>query len=135
MAPDKRKAYLYGMKKLYGPALCLLLASCYSPQRDCLSFHEGTYRFTAEVEGVSQTTTFTRKGELEISEFNGQVDSASVRWINECEYMLTNLNPATRAEEKPIHLKILSTTENSYTFEYKLVGTSRASRGTAHKVD
>lgn len=112
----------------------MLLASCYAPQRDCQSFHEGTFRFTAEIDGRLQTTTFTRKGELEISEFNGQVDSASVRWINDCEYILTNLHPATRAEEKPLHLKILSTTENSYTFEYKLVGTTRASRGTAEKV-
>jgi len=123
------------MKNLIAAALSVFLVSCYTPQRDCQSFHEGTFRFTAEIDGQPQTTTFTRKGELEISEFSGQVDSASVRWIIECEYILTNLNPATRAEEKPIHLKILSTTENSYTFEYKLVGTSRASRGTALKVD
>ena len=123
------------MKKRLIPILCLALASCYEPQRDCQRFHEGTFRFMAEIDGQRQTTVFTRTGDLEISEFNGKTDSASVRWINDCEYILTNSNPENWAEEKPLHLKILSTTENSYTFEYKLVGTTRASRGTAVKVE
>ena len=123
------------MKNLMRAALALMFASCYQPQRECERFHEGTFRFTAEIDGQQQTTIFTRNGDLEISDFNGKRDSASVRWINNCEYILTNLHPETRAEEKPIQLKILSTTENSYTFEYKLVGTTRASRGTAVKAE
>ena len=115
-------------------ALPLFLAACYAPERDCQRFREGTFRFTTQLEGEEQTTVFTRTSDLEISEFRGVTDSASVRWINDCEYILTNLHPSTRAEEKPIHMKILSTTENSYTFEYKLVGTTQASRGTAVKV-
>lgn len=130
-----RKAYLCFMKKLIGAFFPLLLAACYTPERDCGRYREGTFRFTAELEGQQQTTEFTRIGDLEVSEFQGKTDSASVRWINECEYILTNLSPETRAEEKPIHIKILSTTENSYTFEYKLVGTTQASRGTAVKVE
>ena len=123
------------MRKLTGTVCLVLLAACYSPERDCQRFHEGTFRFTAELDGQPQTTVFTRAKDLEVSEFRGKTDSASVRWINACEYILTNLNPESRAEEKPIHIKILSTTENSYTFEYKMVGATQASRGTAVKVD
>ena len=132
---DRRKVYICPMKKLIGFAFSLFLVSCYMPERDCGHFREGTFRFTTELDGQQQTTEFTRSGNLEISVFQGKTDSASVRWINDCEYILTNLNPETRAEEKPIHIKILSTTENSYTFEYKLVGTTQASRGTAVKAE
>ena len=118
--------------------LLLLLAACIScqgPDRDCERFHEGTFRFTAQIDGTEQTTIFTRNKDLEVSEFMGKKDSASIRWVNNCEYIVTNLNPQTRAEEKPIHMKILSTTDNSYTFEYKLVGSSQSSRGTAVKIN
>lgn len=114
--------------------LLLLAGSCNPPSRDCAKFHEGTYRFDALVDGEEQTTVFTRSKDLEVSEYLGKRDSASIRWINDCEYIVTNLNPQTPGEEKPIHMKILSTTEDSYTFEYKLVGSSKSSRGTAYKV-
>lgn len=110
------------------------IGSCNPPTRDCLRFREGTFRFTAEVDGEEQTTVFTRQGDLEVSEYLGKRDSASIRWINDCEYIVTNLNPGTRAEEKPIHMKILSTKEDSYTFEYKIVGSSKSSRGIAYKI-
>lgn len=116
-------------------SLAIFPAGCYQPTRECADFRTGTFRFTASIEGEEQTTVFTRSEDLEISEFAGSTDSASVRWINDCEYILSNLNPANRNEEKPIHVKILSTTEDSYTFEYKLVGTTRTSRGTAVKVN
>ena len=115
--------------------LALLVSSCYQPQRDCLAYKEGSFRFTAEIDGEEQTTEFTRKGNLEVSVFQGKTDSASVRWLNDCEYILTNLNDTTLGADKPIHMKILSTTEDSYTFEYKLVGTTQTSRGTAVKID
>ena len=118
--------------------LFLIIISCFGscnpPSRDCLRFHEGTFRFTAHVDGEEQTTVFTRQADLEVSEYLGKKDSASIRWINDCEYIVTNLNPGSRAEEKPIHMKILSTKEDSYTFEYKIVGTSRSSRGIAYKI-
>ena len=116
-------------------SLSILIGSCAPPARNCPDFHEGTFRFNAFIDGEEQTTVFTRTRTLEVSEFLGKKDSASIRWINDCEYIVTNLNPTNRAEEKPIHMKILSTTDNSYTFEYKLVGSSKSSRGTAFKID
>lgn len=123
------------MKKLLFISIGLLLVNCYQPERDCESYKTGTFSFTTELEGKETTTQFTRSEDLEISEFQGSIDSAAVRWINDCEYILTNLNPRSPNEEKPIHMKILSTTDNSYTFEYKLVGSTKTSRGTAIKIN
>ena len=116
-------------------SLPILIGSCHAPARNCPDFHEGTFRFNAKVDGKEQTTVFTRTRDLEISEYLEKKDSASIRWINDCEYIVTNLNPGSRAEEKPIHMKILSTNSNSYTFEYKLVGGSKSSRGTVYKIE
>lgn len=113
----------------------LFLTSCYQPERDCTKFKEGTFEFSTQIDGETLTTEFTRYGNLEVSEFNGQIDSARIRWINDCEYVLTSLTDTTMGGDKPIHMKILSTTEDSYTFEYKLVGTQNISRGTAVKTN
>jgi hypothetical protein len=38
-------------------------------------------------------------------------------------------------EKKAIHFKILSTTSNSYTFEYSFVGSSEKSKGSVKKLE
>ncbi|MDX1333540.1 MAG: DNA topoisomerase IV [Robiginitalea sp.] len=123
------------MRSLLFSAFLILIGSCAPPERDCKQFQEGTFRFDAIVNGQEETTIFTRSKTLEVSEHLGKVDSASIRWINDCEYIVTNLNPQGPGEEKPIHMKILSTTGDSYTFEYKFVGSSKSSRGTAYKME
>ena len=111
-----------------------LLVSCYAPERNCQDFRTGTFEFESFLDGELQKTTFVRNDTLEIDFFRGSQDTSAVRWLNDCEYILTNLNPKNRAEEKPIHMKILTTDEDSYTFEYGLVGESRKERGTAKRV-
>ena len=117
---------------------CLLLlvsiSSCYQPERDCKTVKNGEFSFTSTINGEEVTTTFVRNDTLEIDYFSGKADSSSVRWINDCEYIVKKLNPRNKAEEKSIHMKILSTTDKSYTFEYNLVGQSQKSRGTATRV-
>lgn len=123
------------MKKIPAFLILILIVSCYAPERNCEAYRTGTFSFTAVVDGQEQTTVFTRTESLELSQFQGRTDSASVRWINDCEYVLTDLSSDGPVAPKPIHMKILSTTENSYTFEYKLVGTTQTSRGTAYKTE
>jgi hypothetical protein len=112
----------------------LLLTSCYQPQRDCTAFKDGAFSFTSIIEGDSVTSTFVRVGTREIDYFEGKSDTASVRWINDCEYVLKKLQPQNRDEDQDIHMKILSTTDTSYTFEYGILGTSRKLRGIATRV-
>lgn len=114
--------------------LMLLLTACYQPERNCRNFKTGTFTFTTEINGEEKTTTFVREGSIEIDFFEGKSDTSSVRWLNDCEYIVKKINPRSKAEEKSIHMKILSTEQNSYTFEYSIVGDSRKSRGTAIKI-
>lgn len=111
----------------------LLLTSCYKTERDCSDFKTGTFEFRYSVDGEEKIGTFVRTNDLNIDYYENKVDSASVRWINDCEYVQVKLNPLSKREERAIHMKILSTTDSSYTFEYNFVGKSQKQRGTAYK--
>ncbi|WP_062054291.1 hypothetical protein [Sediminicola sp. YIK13] len=113
----------------------ILFVSCYQPERNCTQFKEGEFSFTSLVNGEELTTTFIRKNGIEIDYFQGKSDTSSVRWINDCEYIVKKLNPNNMAEEKSVHMKILSTTDDTYTFEYNIVGDKKKSRGTATKTN
>ena len=111
----------------------VILAACYQPQRDCERFRTGTFTFTSEIDGEEVTTTFVRNDSMEIDYFQGRQDTATVRWINDCEYIVEPLSSGGTEAGGALHMKILSTTDNSYTFEYSLIGRSQKSRGTAIK--
>ena len=116
-------------------ASLVLMVSCYNAPRNCQFFKEGKFEFTAQLDGQEVTTTFVRKGDIEIDYFQGKSDTSKIRWINNCEYIVRKLNPKSKSEEKSIHMKILSTTDDSYTFEYGIVGSSNKSKGTAIKIN
>lgn len=122
-------------KPLYLLFTVILFTACYQPERNCQDFKNGEFTFTSILDGEEQTTTFVRNEKLEIDYYQNKVDSSSVRWVNDCEYIVKKLNPTNKAEEKSIHMKILSTTDNSYTFEYSIVGESKKVRGTAIKAN
>lgn len=111
----------------------ILLASCFQPQRNCKDYHTGDFLFEQEINGKKHQTIFTRTKEYQIETYQGKTDTAKVRWINNCEFVLEKMNPKNRIEEKPVHIKILTTDEKSYTFEYNLVGSNQKQRGIATK--
>ena len=124
------------IKYIFSGFLLLLFLACgQPPERNCEDFKTGKFSFTATLNGEEKKTTFYSTLEIEVDEFEGKKDSSSIRWINDCEYVLKNLNPKNKAEEKPIHIKILTTKESSYTFEYNIVGDNKKFKGTAHKID
>jgi hypothetical protein len=110
------------------------LHSCYAPEQKCEDFQEGIFEFEALVEGELKKTRFVRNNTYEIEYYEGKSDTASIRWINDCEYILKNINPENRAAKQQMHFKILTTKENQYTFEYSLVGSDNKQKGTAYKV-
>lgn len=126
----------YYMKKIVRCFLfVLLIASCNTmPQRECSKFKTGSFTFASTIEGEERTTTFSRNDKIEIEEFNGVKDTATIRWINDCEYILKKINPKSRAEEKSIYIKILTTSDSSYTFEYNAVGSPQKFKGEAFKI-
>ena len=111
-----------------------LFTSCLKqPERDCKKHQTGTYNFSSVVNGDTLHTKFTRNKNFEIDYFNGNIDTSSVRWINDCECILKNTNPKNRSEEKAVHIKILTTTDSSYTFEFSAVDETNKLKGTAIK--
>ncbi|MCW8980600.1 MAG: DNA topoisomerase IV [Altibacter sp.] len=112
----------------------LLFVGCYEPERNCTDFKTGTFEFEAVVGTEVLTTTFVRNDSIEIDYFRGKADTSTVRWINDCEYIVKKKNPKNRSEEKAIHMKILTTGKNEYVFEYNVVGETRKQKGTAKKV-
>ncbi len=125
----------YIMKKLIPLFLLLALSSCFeTPQRDCTSFKTGTFKFELEVDGVKKSTTFIRTENQEIDTYEGKTDTSSIRWINDCEYIIQKINPKNRAEQKAVSIKILSTTEDSYMFEFNVVGSPEKQTGTVIKL-
>ncbi len=113
----------------------LLFTSCYSPERNCQKFKTGTFSYEALVGTEVLTTVFVRTDTLEIDYFQNKSDTSSIRWINDCEYIVQKINPKNRAEKKAIHMKILTTQNNTYLFEYNIVGDSQKQKGTAKKIN
>lgn len=122
------------MKKLL-PLLSLLLISCYEQEQNCADFKTGSFQFELEIEGKKEVSIFERTDSLQIETFKGVTDTSSVRWINDCEFVLQKMNPKNRNEKKAVHMKILTTKEKSYIFEYSFVGATVKQKGVVTKIN
>lgn len=89
------------------------LSSCYQPERNCKDYKTGSFLFNYEVGDSVKTGKFIRGTEFSVDYYEGKIDSASIRWFNDCEFILQDVNSKTA-----IHYKIVSTTDSSYTFQY-----------------
>ncbi len=112
-----------------------LLAACYQPQRDCTDFRAGSFAFDYVVDGIEKTGKFTRDSLYSIEYYDNKIDSATVRWVNDCEFVLKDAR-----NKISIHYKILKTTDSSYTFEYRNASRDPQKKylvktGTAYKTD
>ncbi|MEP2238545.1 MAG: hypothetical protein ABJI22_09300 [Maribacter sp.] len=99
---------------IFTMALCLILGSCYEPERDCEKYKTGSFKFTYEVGDITKEGRFTRTEDYSVDYYENKIDSATVRWFNDCEFVLQDIN-----SKVAIHYKIISTTDSSYTFQYK----------------
>jgi hypothetical protein len=122
------------MKSIY-LFLFISCLSCYQVERNCQDFKTGAFQSTVIIDGTTYVSEFTRSNNLQIERFNSKTDSASVRWINDCEMVFRTINPKNRAEQKDVHLKILTTSKDGYTFEYGYVGSPIKQKGNAKRVD
>jgi hypothetical protein len=133
LGPNKNEKQLE-MKKLIFLSPLLLLMSCYNVERNCADFKTGKFKFEYEIDGVKKTTVFERNDSIEIETFEGKTDTSTIRWVNDCEYVLQKKHPKNKAEEKAIDMKILTTSKNSYTFEFGMVGVDEKQKGTVTKI-
>ena len=116
--------------------ILVLFISCYSLERDCKPFQQGEFKFTQIINGEIKSSYFTRDSIFEVELFEGKIDTSSIRWVNDCECILTKLNPNNHQEKRPIQIRIISTKGDRYTFEYSLVGDSKnRQRGSIQKIN
>lgn len=112
-----------------------LVTSCYQAQRECTNFRIGKFKTELTVNNLKQTVIFERTENLEITYQEPKNDTAGIRWINDCEYIVQQLHPKNKAEEKAVHIKILTTDTDSYTYEFSLVGNPKKQKSTAYKIN
>lgn len=115
-------------------AIPFLFFSCYEQERNCKDFKTGKFESEIIIDGVKHTSTFERNDSIQIETYNGVIDTFNIRWINDCEYIMKNSNPKNMAERKAVSMKILTTKENTYTFEYNYVGDTNKQKGTVTKL-
>ena len=129
------KTQIHNMKFILILFSALLLVSCYNQERNCTDFKTGKFISETENEGKKYTSTFERNDSIQIETYEGKIDTFKVRWTNDCEYVIQNINPKNREEKKAVQMKILTTKDNTYTFEYSFVGDSKKQRGTVTKLN
>ena len=122
------------MKKIIFLLPLMLLMSCYNAEHNCKDFKTGKFKFDYKVDGIEKTTVFERNDSIEIETYEGKTDSSRIRWVSDCEYVLQKIHPKNMMEKKAITMKILTTTKNSYTFEFGIVGSEAKQRGTVEKI-
>lgn len=97
--------------------ICIIacsVASCYQPKRDCSTYRTGTFTFNYQIGDSLKTGKFVRGEKYSVDYFDNKIDSATIRWFNDCEFVLQDLE-----SKVGIQYKIITTTDSSYTFEYK----------------
>ena len=115
-------------------ALLFLCFGCYQVERNCVDYKIGYFESTIVIDDKTYTSTFVRTDSLQVETFEGKTDSSTVRWINDCEVIFKTINPKSMAEKKDIHLKILTTTDSTYIFEYSYVGEALKQKGEAKRI-
>jgi hypothetical protein len=123
------------MKKTLLLPILLSLISCFRGEQNCKDFKTGKFEFVQKIKGVTKTTVFDRNDSIQIETYEGKIDTATVRWVNDCEFILQKLHPKNRMEQKAISMRILTTTKKSYTFEYSFVDEEKKQQGSATKLE
>jgi len=101
-------------KVIFLVLIACLAVACYQPERDCNNYKTGTFTFAYQIGDSLKTGRFVRGEKYSVDYFDNKIDSASIRWFNDCEFVLQDLD-----SKVGIHYKIIATTDSSYTFQYK----------------
>jgi hypothetical protein len=109
------------MQKILAAFLLTILISCQNPERNCANFMTGTFEFETVVGTELKKTKFIRNDSIEIDYYDNKIDTFSIRWVNDCEYVMKKLRPKNQAEKEPVLFKVLTTNGNEYNFEYSML--------------
>lgn len=121
------------MRFLFFLAL-LSLSSCYEVSRNCSDYKTGKFYSEVTINNELYKSSFSRTENLQVEVYNKKTDSSELRWINDCEVIFKTINPKNMSERKDIHLKILTTTDSSYAYEYSYIGETKKQKGVAYRI-
>ncbi|MFK7748196.1 MAG: hypothetical protein AB8B65_07395 [Kordia sp.] len=122
-------------KIIFSICIALFLTSCYQVELNCKDFKTGTFEFTYEIDGETKTGKSVRTDTLSIDYYENKIDTFTIRWVTDCEFIGRKLHPVDYSDSKAIQMKILSTTKDSYLLEYNLLeDQSTKKRGTVKKL-
>jgi hypothetical protein len=124
------------LKRFLISSLLVCLLGCNLPERNCSDYKNGDFEFSTTINNEVITSKFSRRDSIEIEYFENKIDTSFVRWVSDCEFILRKKNPATSTDKKAVNMKILSTSENGYVFEFSIVGDKKnIFRGEAIKLN
>ena len=131
---------MVAIKKISSLSILLIMISfyhsCKEIERNCNLFRTGMFYSQINYDGVLFSSTFTRDDKnLQIEKFQGEIDSSKVRWINDCEMVLSPINSKKLSDKKNILIKILTTTDTSYSYEYSFIGENKKLKAVAIKIN
>ena len=110
--------------------------SCTIPKKNCSKFKVGEFNFESTTNTGVYNSKSIRNDSIEIEYFGNTIDTSKITWVSECEYILRKLKPKNISDQKAVSVKIISTSENSYVFEYSFVGDKEnRARGNAYRTD
>ena len=114
----------------------ILIINCSLPEKKCNLYKNGSFEFKTKINNEFVISKFIRNDSLEIEYFQNKIDTSFVRWVSDCEFILTKKNPESMEDKKAISMKILSTDEKGYNFEFSIVGNKDTFfRGRANKIN
>ena len=114
----------------------ILIINCSLPEKKCTLYKKGSFEFKTKINNEFVISKFIRNDSLEIEYFQNKIDTSFVRWVSDCEFILTKKNPESIEDKKAISMKILSTDEKGYNFEFSIVGNKDTFfRGRANKIN
>ena len=124
------------LKRFLVSSIVIYLLGCNLPERNCSDYKNGDFEFSTTINNEVITSKFSRRDSIEIEYFENKIDTSFVSWVSDCEFILRKKNPATSTDKKAVNMKILSTSENGYVFEFSIVGDKKnIFRGEAIKLN
>ena len=116
--------------------ISVTIFSCTIPEKNCSNFKVGEFKFESTTNTGVYNSKSIRNDSIEIEYFDNTIDTSKITWVSECEYILRKLKPKNISDQKAVSVNIISTSENSYVFEYSFVGDKEnRARGNAYRTD
>lgn len=95
-------------------------------------FKSGTFEIPAGKNFVKET--IIRKDSIQISKYEDQIDTLSIKWKNNFFYTLRYINPKNEMQKDPMFVQINKIYKDSYDFTVKIGFSSFTTKGTIYKV-